>query len=224
MSEELKRQLVETVVSHVKLREEEFVAPVVKRSAGLFELLVAIILTQNTSDKNAFKAYYNLKGRLGIIEPQSILSLSEEELSQLIRPAGMHRGRARKLIELSRRLLGHPLEEISRMSFEEARKFLMDLPGVGEKTADVLLLNMGKPAFPVDTHIKRIAARWSIGKSYREISEWFRKNFPPTRYLEIHLKLIQFGRDYCRAQRPRCDVCPVRHMCPWPGAGGRKKA
>ncbi|MEL9991712.1 MAG: endonuclease III [Thermoproteus sp.] len=212
------RLLVEKAVSAVELREEEFVAPVLRKAGvNLFELLVAVILTQNTSDRNAFRAYYNLKGAVGEITPQALLALGEEKLAELIRPAGMNRIRAKNLIELSRRVLDVDLNSMRDMPADKARAFLKSLPGVGDKTADVILVNLGKPAFPVDTHITRIATRWGIGKKYEEISRWFLENFPPNRYLEVHLKLIQFGRDYCRARAPRCKECPVGDLCPWPG-------
>ncbi|MGC9117467.1 MAG: endonuclease III domain-containing protein [Thermoproteus sp.] len=211
-------RIVERVAEFVKLREDEFVAPVLRRAGvDVFELLVAVVLTQNTTDRNAFRAYYNLKNAVGRITPQALLSLGEERLAELIRPAGMHRVRARKLIELSRSLSGVDLSRIADMDVGEARRFLTSLPGVGEKTADVVLANLGKPAFPVDTHIARIARRWGIGKRYGEISRWFMERLPPERYLEVHLKLIQFGRDYCKARSPRCRECPVSDLCPWPG-------
>ncbi|KUO87505.1 MAG: endonuclease III [Thermoproteus sp.] len=210
--------IVERVAEFVELREDEFVAPVLRRAGvDVFELLVAVMLTQNTSDRNAFRAYYNLKRAVGRITPQALLSLGEDRLAELIRPAGMHRVRARKLVELSRALSGVDLSRLAQMDVEEARRFLTSLPGVGEKTADVVLVNLGKPAFPVDTHIARIANRWGIGAKYGEISRWFMERLPPGRYLEVHLKLIQFGRDYCRARSPRCGECPVRDLCPWPG-------
>ncbi len=219
--------MVKLVASFVKLREDEFVAPVLRRAGvDIFELLVAVILTQNTSDKNAFRAYYNLKNAVGRITPQALLALGEDKLAELIRPAGMHRIRARKLIELSKALSYLDLSRIIHMDVEEARRLLTSLPGVGEKTADVVLVNLGKPAFPVDTHITRIASRWGIGKKYDEISRWFMEHLPRERYLEVHLKLIQFGRDYCRAKAPRCAECPVRDLCPWPGktSGSTRRA
>jgi endonuclease-3 len=212
-------ELVERAIGAVELREGEFVAPVLKkRGVGPFELLVAVILTQNTSDANAFRAYHRLKEAVGgDITPDALLSLGEEKIAELIRPAGMHRQRAKKLVELSKALRGRDLAELASMPAEEARRLLTSLPGVGEKTADVILVNMGKPAFPVDTHITRVAQRWGIGRRYGEISSWFMRRLPPERYLEVHLKLIQFGRDYCRAKSPRCRECPVRDICPWPG-------
>lgn len=213
--------MVERAIAAVELREAEFVAPVLKKSgASPFELLVAVVLTQNTSDKNAFKAYYNLKNAVGSITPDALLMLGEGKLAELIRPAGMHNVRAKKLLELAEALKDFDLGRLRDMPADEARRFLISLPGVGEKTADVILVNyLGKPAFPVDTHITRIARRWGIGRRYGEISRWFRERFPPERYLEIHLKLIQFGRDYCRARNPRCGECPARSLCPWPGKG-----
>jgi len=84
--------IVERVAEFVELREDEFVAPVLRRAGvDVFELLVAVMLTQNTSDRNAFRAYHNLKRAVGRITPQALLSLGEDRLAELIRPAGMHR-------------------------------------------------------------------------------------------------------------------------------------
>ncbi|MEM1598939.1 MAG: endonuclease III [Pyrobaculum sp.] len=210
-------ELIEAVDNYVKLRLEEFVAPVVWREGGnLFELVVAVVLSQNTSDKNAFKAYKALKERLGVLTPDSVLSLSEKELADVIRPAGMYNIRARHIRAIAEAFtrLGITPEKLRAMGVEEARRLLMSLPGIGEKTADVVLVNLGMPAFPVDTHITRIARRWGVGRRYREISRWFMERVPPQRYLEVHLKLIQFGRDVCTAKSPKCHICPVGKRCP----------
>ncbi len=141
-------------------------------------------------------------------------------MANAIKPAGMHRVRARKIIELSRVILekyGGDLTWIRDAPLEEARRALLELPGVGEKTADVILVNLGKPTFPVDTHITRISLRLGIARSrnYREIQRaWMNTLTPdPGRYLEVHLKLIQFGRDVCKARNPRCDVCGFKDVC-----------
>ncbi|ACB39051.1 endonuclease III domain-containing protein [Pyrobaculum neutrophilum] len=215
---------IEVVDRYVQLRVEEFIAPVVWRSGGnLFELVVAVVLSQNTSDKNAFKAFNSLKRALGSITPEAVAKLAEEELAALIKPAGMYRIRARALKALAEAFLKHGItpQRLLEMGAERARAFLMSLPGVGKKTADVVLVNIGLPAFPVDTHITRIARRWGIGRSYDEISRWFMDRLPPARYLEFHLKLIQFGRDVCRARSPRCGVCPIGERCPSFKSAGR---
>jgi endonuclease-3 len=217
-------EFIELVDKSVELRLEEFVAPVVWREGGnLFELLVAVVLSQNTSDKNAFRAFANLKKRLGGVTPEALLALSTEELEALIRPAGMHRQRARNLKALADAFikLGITPQRLVEMGPGEARRLLLTLPGVGEKTADVVLVNLGLPAFPVDTHITRIAKRWGVGNRYGQISKWFMERVPPERYLEIHLKLIQFGRYICRARDPRCGVCPIGERCPSYKSAGR---
>ncbi|MEZ0319167.1 MAG: endonuclease III [Pyrobaculum sp.] len=210
-------ELIEAVDSYVKLRLEEFVAPVAWRESGnLFELVVSVILSQNTSDRNAFRAYRALKKRLGVLTPESVLSLSEKELAEVIKPAGMYNIRARHIRAVAEAFirLGITPEKLRTMGVEEARRLLLSIPGIGEKTADVVLVNLGMPAFPVDTHITRIAKRWRVGKSYKEISKWFMERIPPARYLEVHLKLIQFGRDICTARSPKCHICPVGKRCP----------
>ncbi|MEM0370367.1 MAG: endonuclease III [Pyrobaculum sp.] len=216
-------EFVEAVEKSVELRLEEFIAPIAWREGGLFELVVAVVLSQNTSDRNAIRAYRRLRERLGSISPEGVLELSLEELEELIKPAGMYKNRARvlkALAEAFRDGVVNP-QRLAEMDYEEARRFLTSLPGVGKKTADVVLLYLGHPAFPVDTHIARIARRWGVGERYDEVSNWFRKVVPPHKYLEVHLKLIQFGRDVCRARGPRCDVCPVGARCPSYKSAGR---
>ncbi|MEM5827661.1 MAG: endonuclease III [Pyrobaculum sp.] len=216
-------EFIEAVEKSVELRLEEFIAPIAWREGGLFELVVAVVLSQNTSDRNAIRAYRRLRERLGSISPEGVLELSLEELEELIKPAGMYKNRARvlkALAEAFRDGVVNP-QRLAEMDYEEARRFLTSLPGVGKKTADVVLLYLGHPAFPVDTHIARIARRWGVGERYDEVSNWFRKVVPPHKYLEVHLKLIQFGRDVCRARGPRCDVCPVGARCPSYKSAGR---
>lgn len=213
----MSHEFIDLVDGAVWLRLDEFIAPVVRRSGGsLFELVVAVVLSQNTSDKNAFKAFENLKRRLGEITPEAIRVLPEQELAELIRPAGMHKQRSRRLKALAEAFMASEITpaKLISMGAAEARWLLLGLPGVGKKTADVVLVNVGLPAFPVDTHITRIARRWGIGRTYDEISRWFMDRLPPERYLEFHLKLIQFGRDVCTARKPRCAMCPVGPRCP----------
>ena len=217
----LSEDLVLKALAGIKIESRNFAALYVFRSSNdIFKALVVTILTQNTNDKNALRAYENLVKAVGDITPERLLSIGEEALANAIKPAGMHRVRARKILELSRVILekyGGDLTWIKDAPLEEARRALLELPGVGEKTADVILVNLGKPTFPVDTHITRISLRLGIARSrsYREIQRaWMNILTPdPGRYLEVHLKLIQFGRDVCRARNPRCDVCGFKDVC-----------
>jgi len=211
------REFIDAVDRAVVLRLDEFIAPVVWRRGGnLFEMAVAVVLSQNTSDRNAFKAYDQLKRRLGEITPEAVLQLSEDELAELIKPAGIYYIRAKNIRALAEAFIRHGVtpEKLREMGPAEARKFLLSLPGIGEKTADVILVNLGLPAFPVDTHIRRIAKRWNVGNNYGEISRRFMEVVPPEKYLEMHLKLIQFGRDICTARAPKCHICPIGRKCP----------
>ncbi|AAL63095.1 endonuclease III domain-containing protein [Pyrobaculum aerophilum] len=217
-------ELIEIVDRYVELRLNEFIAPVVwRREKNLFKMLVAVVLSQNTSDKNAFKALENLEKQVGTITPQALLELPIEALEELIKPAGMYRQRARNLKALAEAFiqLGLTPERLVEMGPERARELLLSLPGVGKKTADVVLVNLGLPAFPVDTHITRIAKRWGIGEKYDEISRWFMERLPRDKYLDFHLKLIQFGRDVCRARNPKCGQCPIGAKCPSFKSAGR---
>lgn len=214
------RELVYRVLEDVKLDIGKFVAPQVFKMGSVFKALVATILTQNTSDRNAMRAFNNLMKALGDVTPQAIVNAGVDKVAEAIRPAGMHRVRSRKIVDLAKVVLekyGGSLEWIRDLPVDEAREVLLSLPGVGEKTADVILANLGKPAFPVDTHITRITLRLGLARSrsYRAIQEaWLRILGNDTgRYLEVHLKLIQFGRDICRARGPRCDMCGFREYC-----------
>ena len=184
-----------------------------------FAVLAGIILSQNTSDRNSIRAYLSLRERVGVT-PEAILSASEEELIDAIRPAGLVRQKARALREAARRILEAGGERILlEMPWQKLREFLLSIPGVGKKTADVFLqLVRGAPVFAVDTHAARIARRWGlVGEraGYDEISRALLEFFGPGRSEEAHRLLIALGRQYCRARSPRCDVCPLRGVCPY---------
>jgi|ADKH01.1.fsa_nt_gi Predicted EndoIII-related endonuclease len=217
----LTEELVSRALSNVNIEPRNFAAVYVFRGSNdVFKALVVTILTQNTNDKNALRAYENLVKVVGDITPQRLLEVGEDAIANAIRVAGMYRVRARKILELSKVVIerfGGDLSWIKDLPVDEARKLLLELPGVGEKTADVILVNLGKLAFPVDTHITRISLRLGIVKSrnYGEIrSAWMRILKPdPSRYLDVHLRLIQFGREICRAREPRCNVCGFKDVC-----------
>lgn len=213
----LTRDDILKALSLVKVNEEEFLGRwVFINNASVFEGLVAVMLTQNTSDKVATRVYERLKGRLGSITPNTILSLSVSELEDILRPIGSFRQRARRLIELAivvNERYGGSLEFIRSMSVNEAREILMSLPGVGPKTADVVLLNLGKPVFPVDTHIMRISHRLGIEGGYEKVSSFWIRLLNPSEYLMAHLGLIAFGRAICKSRKPLCSNCPLRVKC-----------
>lgn len=203
-----------------KINLNEFIAP---RITGkpLYEYIVAVMLSQNTSDKNAIKAYNNLKKLLGEITPEKILSTPLDKIVEAIKPAGMYNERARRIVELAKIYMKNNVEdEIKRFIVKGesrlARKYLSKLPGVGLKSADVvLLMYYNQPVFPIDTHIRRITKRLGyIEKDdYESISNWWMKQLKPDEYMEAHLLLITHGRRICKARKPLCNICPIKKYC-----------
>ena len=202
------------------VRLEEFVAPRL-RGVSLYEFIVAVMLSQNTSDENAWRAYVNLKKELGSVTPESVLKLSEGELAELIKPAGMQNQRAARIRELARAFLSTDVDAalkslLSSGKLEEARSMLMEMPGVGPKTADVaLLMYYGAPTFPVDTHIARITRRLGYVEkgNYEAVRKFWMENTSPELYLPLHLLLIAHGRETCKAGKPLCGNCVIRSFC-----------
>jgi endonuclease-3 len=114
------------------------------------------------------------------------------------------------------------LESILTQPVEEARKILMEPPGVGPKTADVVLLfSEGKPTIPVDTHVNRVSKRLGLAPhkgGYEDVRSSLQSIFKPKDYLLVHLLLIAHGRKTCSAYNPKCGQCTIRIYCPFQGA------
>lgn len=208
-------------------RPQEFLAiKALKEKMHPFGVLVSIILTQNTSDKNALIALSNLIKELGPrLDPDSFKSVSEEELAELIRPSGMHNIKARTIFNLLREL-----KDVSILMKEDPRKLrgiLISIKGVGPKTADVFLLTFRKyPTFPIDTHIRRVLYRVgfiSRNQSYESIRKKVMEALPSDLLLPAHLILITHGRRTCKALLPKCEECPIRMKCERKGVSNRLK-
>ncbi|MEM1595853.1 MAG: endonuclease III [Desulfurococcaceae archaeon] len=215
-------EIFEKLSRKYKLKDEEYIAPRLL-NRDLFEFIVAVILSQNTSDYNAWRAFNNLLNALGSITPEKILNINEQKLAELIKIAGMQHQRSRKIIELATAFKSNNIEQllieqIRKGNYEEARRYLMDLPGIGSKTADVvLLMKYGVPTFPVDTHIMRITIRLGFvkNKNYEACRRFWMMNTSPDHYLHLHLLLITHGRRTCKARSPECLHCVIRDHCEW---------
>lgn len=205
----------------VTVRQEDFTA-LHSLPDGPFALLVAIILSQNSNDRNSIAAYDDLKRATGL-DPARILALGDG-LEQVIRRAGMVRQKARAIKELARLALERGVDFLEHGDINEVERALLSIRGIGSKTVDVFLSLYRKvPRFAVDTHAKRIAARWGLtrkGASYEEVSGALLNFFGPERSDEAHRLLIAFGRAYCTARNPRCSECPLRQYCPSATATG----
>ncbi len=196
-----------------------FFGPVKPIERKPFEILIATILSQHTKDVKAHEAYSRLSRRFSIT-PEALAPAPLVEVAEAIKVAGLQWNRARTIIELSSILKEKPkfFEEIAKLSVDEARRKLMDLPGVGEKTADIVLLfSYGKPTFPIDTHIFRVSKRMGLRSDkngYENLRRRLLEVFPENRYFEAHILLIKLGREFCRPKKAKCDTCPVNALCP----------
>ncbi len=185
-----------------------------------FETLVATILSQNTSDANTAKAFNNLSQQFDI-NPKVLANADVSKIEQAIGTAGLFRVKS-KTIRLSSCFLIEKyegsLEPIFSMPIEQARHALMEFPGVGPKTADVVLLFYAKqPTIPVDRHVNRVAKRLGFAPQegdYESVRVSLQTLFKPADYLSVHLILIAHGRKTCKANRPICSQCPVCSYCP----------
>ncbi len=189
------------------------------RSATSFETLVGTILSQNTNDLNRDRAMSRLKTRFKI-RPKVLSQAPIHELIECIRPAGLYRVKAPRIKKIATIILdrlGGDLDSILERKPSEARSLLMELPGVGYKTADILLAFVaGHPTIPVDTHVMRVTKRLGIVRknaAYEETRLALERLVPAKRRTGMHLSLIRFGRKVCKAPKPLCPECLVNRTC-----------
>jgi endonuclease-3 len=181
--------------------------------------LVNTILSQNTNDVNRDKAFERLRERFPTWE--EVRDAPEAELIEAIRPAGLGPTKAPRIQEALRRITEErgeiELEFLGEMEVEEARAWLLDIPGVGPKTAAIVLLfALGKPAFPVDTHVHRVTRRLDLipEKTSREKAHKLLEEIVPADiYYAFHLNLIAHGRAVCHARNPEHERCILRDDC-----------
>ena len=172
-----------------------------------FTLLVAVVLSAQTTDKKVNQVTPQLFERAST--PEAMARLPVEEIHQLIREIGLARQKAKSLKGLSERIAARG-GEVPR-TFEE----LEELPGVGHKTASVVMAQaFGVPAFPVDTHIHRLAHRWGLssGKNVAQTERDLKAAFPRETWNKLHLQIIYFGREHCPALYHDLTTCPI---CAW---------
>ncbi|MDP9010199.1 MAG: endonuclease III [Pseudomonadota bacterium] len=180
--------------------------------ASAFELLVAVILSAQATDKSVNKATAGLFRTANT--PAAILALGIEGLAKHIKSIGLYNAKAKNIIAMCGRLLESHGGEVPM-----TREALEELPGVGRKTANVILNTaFGHATIAVDTHIFRVANRTRIapGKTVREVEEKLMKFVPPEFRNDAHHWLILHGRYTCKARRPACPVCIIADLCEYP--------
>lgn len=177
-----------------------------------FEICVGAILTQNTSWKNVEKALENLRQEK-LLNEKGIRNISEKGLALLIKPAGYYNQKAKKLKKFVEFLQSYPLEQLEKMPVEEARKLLLEVHGIGNETADsILLYALNKPVFVIDAYTKRIFERFFNFKlkDYYEWQQFFSSNLIRDTQLfnEYHALIVELGKNLCK-KKPKCEECPL---------------
>lgn len=209
------------------LLREQYGAPIFSGDDDPLEELIATILSANTNDVNSGRAFNQLRAAFGG-DWDAVRTAPLEAIKAAIRPAGMYNQKAPAIVGTLERIKAdrgdYDLRFLAALPVAEAMAYLTSLPGVGHKTASIVLLfcfNMA--AFPVDTHIQRISQRVGISgrrASPDKIKEIWERLLPAAIYFPLHINLIRHGRETCQALTPRCELCLVQALCDYyQGAG-----
>src|SRR5690625_800504 len=170
-----------------------------------YTLLIAVLLSAQCTDKRVNLTTPELFARADT--PEKMVEVPVEEIRQIIRPCGLSPFKSKAISELSRILIDKHGGEVPR-TFEE----LEELPGVGHKTASVVMAQaFGIPAFPVDTHIHRLAKRWGLssGKNVVQTERDLKRLFPKGRWNTMHIQIILYGREHCTARGCDGTICEI---------------
>lgn len=193
--------------------------PTWRRPLPPIDELVSTILSQNTNDVNRDRAFDALRARFPTWE--AVRDAPAGEVITAIRPAGLANQKGPRLQKVLREITAERgsliLDFLKDLSLEEARAWLMRFNGVGPKTAAIVLLfSLGRPAFPVDTHIYRVSGRIGLRPENMTVEQahgHLEKLFPAQAYYAAHLNIIRLGREICAARKPDCPICPIRALC-----------
>ena len=193
-----------------------------------FETLIVTIISQNTADRNTARAFERLSNRFEI-KPEVLAKAETSQIEEALKTAGLYRNKSKTINRVSGIILEEfhgSLQPILSLSLEEARKTLIQMPGIGPKTADVVLLFSAKQStIPVDTHVNRVAKRLGFAPAngdYDAVRMSLQSLYDSRDYLAVHVLLIAHGRTYCKARRPLCEQCPVNICCPSRGLWDKK--
>jgi endonuclease III len=198
---------------------ETYGPPVWRTPLPPVDELVSTILSQNTNDTNRDRAFELLHRQFTAWE--AVRDAEPGAVVAAIRPAGLANQKGPRiqqvLREITRQRGSLDLDFLKDLPLEEARTWLMQFKGVGPKTAAIVLLfSLGRPAFPVDTHIYRVSGRIGLRPAKMSVEAahpHLEKLFPPETYQAAHLNIIRLGREICAARVPACPRCPLRDIC-----------
>lgn len=205
-----KQKPVKVLVKILRQRYGKDIRRLPSDSKGVFKILVATILSQRTRNENTDKASSALFSRADT--PKKILKLTDRELERLIRPSGTYRQKAKRIKAVCEILLKKYGGEVPK-----TREELLELPGVGFKTADVVLMyGHGIPSIAVDTHANRIPKRIGLvdkKADVEKVKEILESLVPRKDWYIVNMGLVQFGREICQPIRPKCEICPMSSYC-----------
>jgi endonuclease-3 len=181
--------------------------------------LVSTILSQNTNDANRDRAFESLRDKFSTWE--EVRDADPDKVLEAIRTAGLANQKGPRIQNILKEITDQrgslDLSFLSDMSTEDAREWLLQFKGVGPKTAAIVLqFSLGKPAFPVDTHIYRVTGRLGLRPAKMNADQahhYLAELLPEETYYDIHLNLIRLGREICHARKPNCPDCPLQDIC-----------
>ena len=183
--------------------------PIPLKHKNKFTLLVSVVLSAQTTDVNVNNATKNIYPKYN--KPEHFVKLGRKKIERLIKSIGIFRVKAKSVYFLSKQLIKKYKGKVPE-TFEELEK----LPGVGHKTASVVMAQgFGHPAFPVDTHIHRLAQRWGLtnGKNVVQTEKDLKRLFPKKFWNKLHLQIIYYGREHCKARECYGLTCKICTTC-----------
>ncbi len=196
-----------------------FGEPIWRNPLPAVDELVSTILSQNTNDVNRDRAFDALRAKFPTWE--AVRDAQEMDVIAAIKPAGLANQKGPRIQQVLREITKERgslnLDFLADLPTEEARNWLTKFNGVGPKTAAIVLcFSLGKPAFPVDTHVYRVTGRIGLRPEKMTVEQahpHLESVFPPETYYAAHLNIIRLGREICHARKPLCPQCPVRELC-----------
>ena len=204
MKEEHKAKIIINTLNKIYPR-----TPVPLKSKNTFTLLISVLLSAQCTDVNVNNVTKNIYPKYH--KPKHFVKLGRKKIEKLIKKIGIFRIKAKSIYNLSKILIKKHGGKVPR-SFEE----LEQLPGVGHKTASVVMSQgFGRPAFAIDTHIHRLAQRWGLtnGKNVTQTERDLKRLFPKKSWNKLHLQIIYYGREYCKARNCYGLTCKICSTC-----------
>ena len=176
-----------------------------------FEVLVSAIISQRTKDEATARVASQLFKKAKT--PKKMVAIGKREIAKTIRAANYYKTKADRIYRISKILANNYSGRVPK-----TREELMKLPGVGGKTADiVMMVSHGANLIPVDTHVQVVSQRldWTKQRTAEKIRTDLHRLFPKRTRGYVNILLVEFGKEFCRKHRPRCKVCPIEKMCPY---------